>query len=35
MEANWCEDDQHWLIGDAPHNRIRCIGAISASAGDE
>lgn len=35
MEANWCEDDQHWLIGDTPQNRIRCIGAISASAGDE
>lgn len=35
MEANWCEDHQHWLIGDTPQNRIRCIGAISASAGDE
>ncbi len=35
MEANWCEDDQYWLIGDAARTHVRCLGAITASADDE
>ncbi len=35
MEARYCEDEQYWLIADAPQTRIRCLGAISANVDDE
>ena len=35
MEAQLCEDEQYWVVGDAPPTRVRCLGAIIASADDE
>lgn len=35
MEAQYDEDGQQWLVGDSPQTRLRCLGAISASADDE
>ncbi|ANF27093.1 DUF5629 family protein [Stutzerimonas stutzeri] len=35
MEAVYCEDEQYWTVGSAPQSRLRCLGAVSASADDE
>ncbi|MEL7560744.1 DUF5629 family protein [Stutzerimonas chloritidismutans] len=35
MEALYSEDEQCWTVGEAPHARVRCLGAIITSADDE
>ena len=35
MEAVYYADEQSWTIGAATQTRIRCLGAITASNGDE
>jgi hypothetical protein len=35
MEALYSEDEQCWSLGSAPQTRLRCLGAVSASADDD
>ena len=35
MEALYSADEKCWRLGSAPQTRLRCLGAVSASADDD